>query len=107
MATSDIGNIILSEAAKVPGNTWTKIKQASKLYVNGYSQSLQDIAQGIADGDITAQEGGIYVKNAANLFEMSIANMSEITLNEIQTFFNKVFGLAKAAINSKLPVPLL
>ena len=63
--TADIGNLILGKAAKVPGETWTKIQQAAKLYVNGYSQNLLDIAQGVVDGDLTPDEGGPFEAVAA------------------------------------------
>jgi hypothetical protein len=105
--TGDIGNLILGEAAKVPGETWTKIQQAAKLYVNGYSQNLLDIAQGVVDGDLTPDEGKMNAINAQLLLEMGIANTSEIVLNEVQQFINNVIGILKTAINSKLPIPIL
>jgi hypothetical protein len=108
MATAgDIGKLILGEAAKVPGDTWGKIEQATKLYINGYSQNLLDIAQGVVEGDLTSDEGKMNAINAQLLLEMGIANTTEIVLNEVQQFINNVIGILKAAINSKLPIPIL
>jgi hypothetical protein len=103
----DIGKQILAQAAAVPGDTWDKIKQASKLYVNGYAQNLVDIAQGVADGDITIDEAKTNAINAQLLLAMGVANTSEITLNAVQQFFNDVVGILKSAINSRLPVAIL
>jgi hypothetical protein len=108
MATAgDIGKLILAKAAQVPGDTWSKIEQATKLYINGYSQNLLDIAQGVVDGDITPDEGKLNATNAQLLLEMGIANTTEIVLNEVQQFINNVIGILKTAINSKLPVAIL
>jgi len=103
----DIGQLIFARAATVPGDTWDKIKQASKLYTTGYAQNLIDIAQGVKDGDIPLEEGKMNTINAELLLAMGIANTQEITLNEVQKFFNDVIGILKTAINSKLPIPIL
>jgi virulence-associated protein VapD len=102
-----LGTQILSAAEKTGGDTWAKIQQASRLYVNGYVQALADISQAIASGDISKKEGTTYAKNAAFMFEMQIANVTEVTLNQIQTFMNSVMKLAKGAINKALPIPIL
>jgi len=103
----DIGQLILNKAATVPGDTWKKIEQSSKLYTNGYAQNLIDIAQGVKDGDIEPDEAKINAANAKMLLAMAIAHTQEITLNEVQKFFDGVIDILKGAINSKLPIPIL
>jgi hypothetical protein len=105
--TEDIGQLILARAVTVPGDTWDKIKQASRLCTTGYAQNLIDIAQGVKDGDIPLEERKMNAINAELLLAMGIANTQEITLNEVQKFFNDVIGILKTAINSKLPIPIL
>ncbi len=103
----DIAKLILARAATVPGDTWDKIKRASKLYTTGYAQNLVDIAKGVADGDITPEEGKMNAQNAELLLAMGIANTEQITLVEVQQFFNDVIAILKTAINGKLPIPIL
>jgi hypothetical protein len=38
---------------------------------------------------------------------MSIANTTQLVLFQVQSFMDKVLGLAKGAINSRLPVAIL
>jgi hypothetical protein len=102
-----LGKQILSAAEKTGGDTWAKIQQASRLYVNGYVQALADISQAIDSKEISKEEGAIYAKNAAFFFDMQLANATQVTLNQIQTFMNSVMALAKGAINKALPVALL
>lgn len=103
----EISKLILQRAAQVPGNTWDKIKQAAKLYTTGYTQALVDIAQGLKDGDITPKEAEMNAANAQLLLAMGVANATEITLAEVQSFFNDVINILKSTINSKLPIPIL
>lgn len=103
----DIAKLIIARAAQVPGNTWDKIKQGAKLYTTGYAQNLIDIAQALADGDIGPDEAKMNAENAELLLAMGVANAQEVTLNEVQNFFNDVIGILKTAINSKLPIAVL
>lgn len=104
---NDIAKLILNRAAQVPGETWSKIKQGAKLYTTGYAQNLVDIAQALADGDITQDEAKINAENAELLLAMGVANAQEVTLNEVQKFFDDVINILKGAINSKLPIAVL
>lgn len=104
---NDIAKLILNRAAQVPGQTWSKIKQGAKLYTTGYAQNLVDIAQALADGDITQDEAKINAENAELLLAMGVANAQEVTLNEVQKFFDDVINILKGAINSKLPIAVL
>lgn len=103
----DIGKQILAKAAQVPGDTWSKIKQGAKLYTTAYAQTLVDIAQALKDGDITIDEARLNAENAELLLAMGVANAQEITLKEVQDFFDGVISILKTAINSKLPIPVL
>lgn len=104
---TDISKLILTQAAQVPGNTWDKIKKASKLYMTGYAQQLVDIAKGLKDGDLQPSEAKMNAQNAQLLLAMAVANAQEITLFEVQTFLNNVIGILKTTINNKLPIPIL
>jgi hypothetical protein len=110
MAAIDVDGIaaqILAQAKNAAGGTWTKIKKATPLYARGYAQALADIAQGVADGEISKKDAKMYAQNAELILVMSIANTSQIVLHEVQKLIDGVLGVLKSAINAKLPVPLL
>jgi hypothetical protein len=110
MATIDVNGIakqIILEAEKLGGDTWTRVQKAAPLYFRGYAQGLADIADGVRKGEITEEEAKIYAKNAQILLVQGITNTAQILLHQVQVFVDKILGVLKGAINSKLPVPLL
>jgi hypothetical protein len=104
---ASIANQILAEAAKLGGDTWTKIQKSAPLYIKGYAQSLADIATGVFKGEITKEDSIMYAKNATLMLVMGIANTSHIVLVQVQAFFDTVLSILKTAINAALPVPVL
>lgn len=107
MGAAAIANQILAEAIKVGGATWTKIEKAAPLYVRGYAQSLIDIAEGVAAGEISKADAKMFVANAKLLLIMGIANTSHIILAQVQRFMDGVIKTLKTAINASLPVAIL
>jgi hypothetical protein len=110
MAAIDVNGItrlIITEATKLGGDTWTRIQKCAPLYFRGYAQALADIADGVRKGEITKAEAKIYTKNAEILLVQGITNAAQVTLYEVQSFLDKILSFLKKLINSKLPVPLL
>jgi len=110
MAATDvkgIANQILAEARNSGGDTWTRIQKSAPLYFRGYAQALADIAEGVKKGEIESDEAKIYTANAQILLVQGITNTAHVILNEVQNLIDKVLGVLKSSINSKLPVPLL
>ena len=110
MAAIDVNGItkqIITQATKLGGDTWTRIQKSAPLYFRGYAQALADIADGVRKGEITKAEAKIYTKNAKILLVQAITNTAQIMLYEVQSLVDKILGVLKTSINSKLPVPLL
>jgi hypothetical protein len=107
MSASGIADVIIGEAVKIGGGTWTKIQKAAPLYIRGYAQTLANIAAGVARGEISKKDAAMYVRNARLLLVMGIANTSHIVLVQVQTFIDNVIKAVKASINGMLPVAIL
>jgi hypothetical protein len=110
MANADVSGIVkqlFSEATKVGGDTWKGMQKSAPLYFRGYAQALADIAEGVAAGEISQEDAELYIQNARLVLAMSIANTTQLVLFQVQSFMDKVLGVAKGAINSRLPVALL
>ena len=107
MDAAGLANLILTEAIKTGGSTWTKIQKSAPLYVRGYARTLIDIAEGVAAGEITKKDAAMYVTNAGLLLVMGIANTSQIVLTQVQSFMDAVLAALKTAINGALPVAIL
>ena len=107
MSLSGIGDVIIGEAVKIGGGTWTNIQKAAPLYIRGYAQTLANIAAGVARDEISKKDAAMYVRNARLLLVMGIANTSHIVLVQVQTFIDNVIKAVKASINGMLPVAIL
>src|SRR5687768_11970440 len=95
-----IAGTILGEAAQTGGNIWNKTRNGSQVYIKGYAQSLVDIAGAVAAGDMSEEEGKAAAQSASFFFQMMVANASQVTLFEVQTFLNKVIGAVKDTVNA-------
>jgi hypothetical protein len=110
MAAIDVTGIakqILTQASSLGGDTWTRIQKSAPLYFRGYAQALANIAEGVQKKEIERDEAKIYTTNAKILLVQGITNTAHVMLYEVQNLMDKVLGILKSSINSKLPVPLL
>ncbi|MCW1992935.1 hypothetical protein ABIE85_008820 [Bradyrhizobium diazoefficiens] len=109
MAT-DVNSIIkqiLDAASQRGGETWDKIKSGAPLYTKAYAQSLADIAEAVASGDMSVADGEAHAQTARLLLIQGFAFSSQVVLYEVQKFIDGVIQTLKDAINSKLPIALL
>ncbi|MHC4048970.1 hypothetical protein [Bradyrhizobium sp. 25ACV] len=109
MAT-DVNSIIqqiLDAASLRGGETWDKIKSGAPLYTKAYAQSLVDIAEAVASGDMSVTDGEAHAQTARLLLIQGFAFSSQVVLYEVQKFIDSVIQTLKDAINSKLPIALL
>jgi hypothetical protein len=102
-----LANQFAGEAAKIPGQTWQKIKTGSAIFLKSYFQSLNDIAEEVAANRMTLDDGKSAAENARFLLDMGIAHSTQVTLNEIQKFLDSVLSTMKATINGALPIAVL
>ena len=107
VSVSGIADVIISEASRIGGGTWMKIRQAAPLYIRGFAQTAASIAAGVARGEISKKDAAMYAKNARLLLIMGIANTAQIVMVQVQAFIDNVLKAVKGAINGMLPLPIL
>lgn len=110
MSMQAVAGEILASAVAVGGETWNKIRKSAPIFIKAYAQSLVDIAEAVALGPeegISRKDARIFLQNARLLLVMGIANTNQILLVQAQKFIDKVIGIARAAINSALPIAIL
>jgi hypothetical protein len=102
-----LGDEILTSASALGGATWKKIENATRFYVRGFAQSIEEIARGVATGDISQSDAKLYARNALFGFAQMVADVSQIIYYAVETFLNKVIDSVKGLINRSLPVAIL
>lgn len=107
MSANDIAADLISAAINISGDTWIRIQQSAPLYFKAYAQSLLDIAEGLHQGEISEADAKMYAETSRLVLVMAIANTSHIIFAKVQQFIDAVIDVARDAINSRLPVPIL